>query len=149
MNHVVLYVGHLYKPFGTQKNWVLKLKRTPEMDSNQLGGNIWGPFQGSFTHLGTSRGLRSQTFCICIYLSEDHSGPYFDLPCQPGQLFWSKMASTGVLHIVQHLLSSSRTSLGYFRPSEVRFSAILPFRTIYSIRQKKAIFFKIDFLKIF
>ena len=55
---------------------------------------------------------------------EAHSGPYFDLPCQPGQLFWSKMASTGVLHIVQHLLSSSRTSLGYFRHSEVRFSAI-------------------------
>ena len=36
--------------------------RTPEMDSNQsgaVGGTIWGPFPGSLTHSGTSRGLRS------------------------------------------------------------------------------------------
>ena len=34
--------------------------RTPEMDSNQsgaVGGIIWGPFKGSLTYLGFSRGL--------------------------------------------------------------------------------------------
>ena len=34
------------------------------MDSDQsgaVGGIIWGPFQGSLTHLGASRGLQSHT----------------------------------------------------------------------------------------
>ena len=46
-------------------------------------------------------------------------------PCKPSQLFWSKMASAGVPHIVLHVLCSTRTSGGYLRPSEVRFRAIL------------------------
>ena len=45
-------------------------------------------------------------------------------PCKPSQLFWSKMASAGVPHIVLHVLCSTRTFGGQFRPSEVRFRAI-------------------------
>ena len=37
---------------------------------------------------------------------------------------WSKMASTDVPHIVLHVLCSTRTSGGYFRPSEARFRDI-------------------------
>ena len=39
--------------------------------------------------------------------------------------FWSKMACTGVPHIVLHVSCWTRTSGGYFRPSEVRFRGIL------------------------
>ena len=47
-----------------------------------------------------------------------------DPPCQPDQIFWSKIACTGVPHIVLHVLCSTRTSGGHFRPHEVGFRAI-------------------------
>ena len=94
------------------------------MDSNQsgaVGGIIWGPFQGSLTHLGASRGLQSQKrgpFWAIFW-------PSLNPPCQPGQIFWSKIACTGVPHIELHVSCCTRTSGGYFRPSEVRFRGIL------------------------
>ena len=64
--------------------------------------------------------------------SKAHSGQYFDLfwpsltpPANPVKFFWSKMACTGVPHIVLHVSCWTRTSWGYFRPSEVRFRGIL------------------------
>ena len=39
--------------------------------------------------------------------------------------FWSKMACTGVPHIVIHVLCSTCTSGGYHEPSEIRFEGIL------------------------
>ena len=42
----------------------------------------------------------------------------------PVNFFWSIMACTGVPHIVLHVLCSTRTFGGQFRPSEVRFRAI-------------------------
>ena len=58
-----------------------------------------------------------------------HSWPHFDLPWPPPanlvKLSWSKMACTGVPHIVLHVLCSTRTSGGYYEPSEIRFEGIL------------------------
>ena len=46
----------------------------------QINQGPLGSTSGSLTHLGTSRGLGNKKFCIYIYISEAHSGPYFDLP---------------------------------------------------------------------
>merc|ERR1711928_75213 len=100
---------------------------TPEMDSNQsgaVGGIILGVFQGPLTHLGASRRLRGQRYIEARFIL-GHILTFFDPPCQPGQIFWSKIACTGVLHIVLHVSCGTRTSWGYFRPSEVRFRGIL------------------------
>ena len=97
------------------------------MDSNQsgaVGGIILGVFQGSLTHLGASRRLRGQRYIKARPIL-GHILTFFDPPCQPGQIFWSKIACTGVSHIVLHVLCSTRTSGGHLRPSEVTFRAIL------------------------
>ena len=47
-----------------------------------------------------------------------------DPSCQPSQFCWFKMACTGVLHIVLHVLCPIRPSGNNFRPSKVSFSAI-------------------------
>ena len=98
--------------------------RTLEMDSNQLGavgGIIWGPFPGSWTHLGASRGLKSQKRGPYLAIF----GPSLTPPANLVNFFWSKMACTGVPHIVLHVSCRTRTSGGYFWPSEVRFRGIL------------------------
>ena len=93
------------------------------MDSNQsgaVGGIIWGPFQGSWAHLGASRGLRSQKrgpFGAIFW-------PSLPPPANPVKFFWSKMACTSVPHIVLYVLCTTRTPGGYSRPSEVRFRAL-------------------------
>ena len=46
-------------------------------------------------------------------------------PANPVNLFWSKMACTGVAHIVLHVSCWTRTSGGYFWSSKVRFRGIL------------------------
>ena len=154
MKHVVLYVGHLYKLFWTKKIWPgwqggsKKVKIWPRMGlafiyfwprslleapkcvkdpwntpkrSPQLPLIDLSPFPGSWTHLGASRGLRSQK-----------RGPYLAIfglsltpPANLVKFFWSKMACTGVPHIVLHVSCRTRTSGGYFWPSEVRFRGIL------------------------
>ena len=77
------------------------------------------PFPGLLTHLGASKGLRGQKFRIG-FISKAHSGPYFDLPpANLAKLFWAEMACTGVKHIVLHVLCLTRTSGGYFRPSDL------------------------------
>ena len=94
------------------------------MDSNQsgaVGGIIWGPFLGSWTHLGASRGLRSQKWGPYLAIF----GPSLTPPANPVKFFWSKMACTGVPHIVLHVSCRTRTSGGCFWPSEVRFRGIL------------------------
>ena len=58
--------------------------------------------------------------------------------------FWSKMACAGVPHIVLHVFSSTRTSGGHFRPSEVRFRGILALSGDLFYTYK---IFKLDFLK--
>ena len=93
-----------------------------EMDSNQsvaVGQTIMGSFQGSLTHLGTSGRLQSQIQAI---LGQILTFP--DPPCQLGQLKWSQMACTGVPQIVLHILCSTRTYWGHFRPCKVSFSAL-------------------------
>ena len=151
MKHVVLYVGNLYKPFWTKKIWPgwqggsgkvqilpnmglvfgfwalkrpLNGSRTPEMDpkwSPQLPLIDLSPFPGSWTHLGASRGLRSQKRGPYLAIF----GPSLTPPANPVKFFWSKMACTGVPHIVLHVSCRTRTSGGYFWPSEVRFRGIL------------------------
>ena len=93
-----------------------------EMDwnlSRAVGGNILGPFQGSLTNLGASGRLQSQIQAI---LGQILTFP--DPPCQLGQLKWSEMACTGVPQIVLHILCSTRTYWGHFRPCKVSFSAL-------------------------
>ena len=102
------------------------------MDSNQsgaVGGIIWGPFQGSLTHLGASRGLQSQK-----------RGPFWAKfqpsltpPANPVNFFWSKMACTGVPHIVLYVLCSTRTSRSIFGPLKSDLVLFWPFRAIYFI----------------
>ena len=106
--------------------------RTLEMDSNQsgaVGGIILGVFQGSLTHLGASRRLWGQKYIKARPIL-GHILTFFDPPCQPGQFFWSKIACTGVPHIVLHVSCWTQTSWGYFRPSEVRFGPKYPYTPI-------------------
>merc|ERR1711952_1681 len=87
------------------------------MDLNQsgaVGETIWDPFQGSLTHLEASGQLQSQIQAI---LGQILTFP--DPPCQLGQLKWSQMACTGVPQIVLHILCSTRTYWGHFRPCKV------------------------------
>ena len=93
-----------------------------EMDSNQsgaVGRTIWGPFQGSLTHLGTSGRLRSQIQGVLGQIST-----FPDPPTNSVKFLQSQMACTVVPHILLHILSSIRTYWGYFRPCKVSFSAI-------------------------
>ena len=69
--------------------------------------------------LGTSGRLQSQIQAI---LGQILTFPY--PPCQLGQLKWSQMACTGVPQIVLHILCSTRTYWGHFRPCKVSFSAL-------------------------
>merc|ERR1719270_1507150 len=82
-------------------------------------GNHLGPFQGSLTNLGAPGRLQSQIQAI---LGQILTFP--DPPCQLGQLKWSQMACTGVPQIVLHILCSTRTYWGHFRPCKVSFSAL-------------------------
>ena len=84
-------------------------------------GDRSGPFPGSWTHLGASRGLRSQKWGPYLAIF----GPSLTPPANLVKFFWSKMACTGVPHIVLHVSCGTRTSGGYFWPSEVRFRGIL------------------------
>ena len=113
------------------------------MDSNQsgaVGGIILGPFPGSWTHLGASRGLRSQKRGPYLAIF----GPSLTPPANPVKFFWSKMACTGVPHIVLHVSCRTRTSGGYFWPSEVRFRGILALSRDWFYNGKKQ---KCKFLK--
>ena len=47
--------------------------------------------------------------------------PSLTPPINPVRFLWSKMGRTGVAHIVLHILCSTRTCWGSFRPSEVSF----------------------------
>ena len=95
---------------------------------------IWVHFWGPWPISGPLEGSETK-----IYISEAHPWSYFDLiwpPCQPSKFFWSKMACRGVSRIFLHVLCSTRTSGGQFRPSEVRFTAIFAVSGDLFIRQK-------------
>ena len=66
-------------------------------------------------------------------------------PANPVKFFWSKMACTCVPHIVLHVSCRTRTSGGYFRPSEVRFRAKIPLSShwFYNVKTQKTHFLKI------
>ena len=83
-------------------------------------GDHLGSISGSWTHLGASWGLRSQKWGP--YLAK--FGPSLTPPANLVKKISSKMACTGVPHIVLHVLCSTRTSGGCFRPFEVRFRGI-------------------------
>ena len=100
--------------------WVKDPWNGPER-SPQLPLIDLSPFPGSWTHLGASRGLRSQKRGPYLAIF----GPSLTPPANPVKFFWSKMACTGVPHIVLHVSCRTRTSGGYFWPSEVRFRGIL------------------------
>ena len=63
-------------------------------------------------------------------------------PADPVKFFWSKMACTCVPHIVLHVSCRTRTSGGYFRPSEVRFRAKIPLSShwFYNVKTQKTQF---------
>ena len=84
-------------------------------------GDHLGSISGSWTHLGASWGLRSQKWGPYLAIF----GPSLTPPANLVKFFWSKMACTGVPHIVLHVSCRTRTSGGYFWPSEVRFRGIL------------------------
>ena len=146
MKHVVLYVGHLYKPFwpgwqgGVREGpniakygphfWLLSPLEAPKWvrdpgdglkSIRESWGDHLGSISGSWTHLGASWGLRSQKWGPYLAIF----GPSLTPPANLVNFFWSKMACTGVPHIVLHVSCRTRTSGGYFWPSEVRFRGIL------------------------
>ena len=103
MKHVLLYVGHMYKPFWTKKIWP---------------GRQEGPGKVKIWHIWV---ISMGNVHKCIILT------FPDPPCQPSQIFWSKMActlcrcptySTTCLMFNSHLW-------GVFWPSEVKFRGIL------------------------
>ena len=47
--------------------------------------------------------------------------------CRPSQILWFKMVCTCVPHIVLHVLSSTSTSVGYFRPQKSILAKIVIF----------------------
>ena len=114
MKHVVLYVGHLYKPFWTKKIW-------PGRQEGPGKVKIWHIWVISMGHVHQ-----------CIILT------FPDPPCQPGQIFWSKMACTGVPHIVLHsLFPLAPPPLGgILGPLKSDLGRFLPFQATYFIRQK-------------
>ena len=63
-------------------------------------------------------------------------------PADPVKFFWFKMACTCVPHIVLHVSCRTRTSGGYFRPSEVRFRAKIPLSShwFYNVKTQKTQF---------
>ena len=67
---------------------------------------IWGPLEGSKAKLRADYDL---------------SWPH---PANSVKFLWSQMACTGVPQIVLHILCSTCTYWGHFRPSKVSFSAI-------------------------
>ena len=71
--------------------------------------------------------------------------PSLTPPANPVKFFWSKMACTCVPHIVLHVSCRTRTSGGYFRPSEVRFRAKIPLSShwFYNVKTQKTHFLKI------
>ena len=71
--------------------------------------------------------------------------PSLTPPPNPVKFFWSKMACTCVPHIVLHVSCRTRTSGGYFRPSEVRFRAKIPLSShwFYNVKTQKTHFLKI------
>ena len=73
-------------------------------------GDRSGPFQGSLTHLGASKGLRSQKRGPIWAIF----GPSLTPPANPVKFFWSKMACTCVPHIVLHVSCRTCTSGGVF-----------------------------------
>ena len=96
------------------------------------------PVLGSLAHLGVSRGLRSHkrgSFWVVF-------SPPLTPPANPVKIFWSKMACTCVPHIVLHVSCRTRTSGGYFRPSEVRFRAKIPLSShwFYNVKTQKTQF---------
>ena len=70
--------------------------------------------------------------------------PSLTPPANPVKFFWSKMACTCVPHIVLHVSCRTRTSGGYFRPSEVRFRAKIPLSShwFYNVKTQKTRFLK-------
>ena len=68
--------------------------------------------------------------------------PSLTPPANPVKFFWSKMACTCVPHIVLHVSCRTRTSGGYFRPSEVRFRAKIPLSShwFYNVKTQKTQF---------
>ena len=118
MEHVVLYVGPLYKPFWTKKIW-------PGRQEGQ-GRSKYGTF-GS---------LQWEMCTNALFW------PSLTPPANPVKFFWSKMACTCVPHIVLHVSCRTRTSGGYFRPSEVRFRAKIPLSShwFYNVKTQKTQF---------
>ena len=101
IKHVVLYVGHLYKPF-----WTKKFDRVGRRGQGRSKYGTFGSFQWEM--------------CTNALF-----WPSLTPPANPVKFFWSKMAFTGVPRIVLHVSCRTRTSGGYFWPSEVRFRGIL------------------------
>ena len=101
MKHVVLYVGHMYKPFWTKTFWPGwqggsgKIKIGQNVDQNGPRFWLWSPLEAP------------------KWVKDPRNG------------FWSKMACTSVPHIVLHVSCWTRTSGRYFWPSEDRFRGIL------------------------
>ena len=121
MKHVVLYVGHMYKPFWTKKIWP---------------GRQEGPGKVKIWHIWV---ISMGNVHKCIILT------FPDPPCQPGQILLVQNGLYMCPHIVLHVSCWNRTSGGYFRPSEVRFRAKIPLSShwFYNVKTQKTHFLKI------
>ena len=137
MKLVVLYVGHLYKLFWTKKIW-------PGWQGGSKKVKIWPRMGLAFIYFWPRSLLEAPKWVKDPGNGlKSIRGSWGD-HCQPGQFFWSKMACTCVPHIVLHVSCRTRTSGGYFRPSEVRFRAKIPLSShwFYNVKTQKTRFLK-------
>ena len=111
------------------------------MDSNQLG-----------EHLGSEAKRFAYIYVSKTLPDPPPPPPPPPPPASPVNFFLSQMACADVPPIVLHVLCSTRTFRGHFRPSEVRFRGILVLSGILfyweaQLKKTPCIIFKLDFLK--
>ena len=120
------------------------------MDSNQsgaVGGSIWVHFRVHWPIWGPLDGSKAKFRPFW-----GRFWPSLTPHANSVKSLWSQMACTGVPHIVLHILCSTRTCWGHFRPSKVsyfgRFGPIR--RTIWNIGKLGYLFRPLwaDFFKL-
>ena len=126
MKHVVLYVGHMYKPFWTKKIWP---------------GWQEGPGKVKIWHIWVISMGNVQKWTILTF-------PY--PPCQPGQIFWVQNGLYMCPTYSSTCFMSNSHLWGYFRPSEVRFRAKIPLSShwFYNVKTQKTRFLKKSPIKL-
>ena len=113
--------------------------KIPPRGTSSTWNTCTSPFRpNKFARVGRG-GQRRSKYCpewASLLALEAIFWPSLTPPANPVNFFWSKMACTGVPHIVLHVSCPTRTSGGYFRPSWVRIRAILDLWIYKNIAQK-------------